>query len=191
MERMSDRQYSALLGVKQRLIAIAGAGLLAGSIALSALAAKAHEAVIPMLEKQGTLAEVSDWLSDQLVRSAQAAQNEGFQGPTKPKGIGVQDLGKFDLGKELQGMEGRLVRARLWNMEPGGIVPVHSHENRPAQIYVLTGEVVEYRSDSDQPHVYRAGDLSLEAEGVVHWWENTSDVTVYLLAVDVFNAGKN
>ena len=166
-----------------------GALALAVAVALALLtpSARAHEAVIPLLEKRGSAAEVTAWLSSLLVSPAQAAKTGDFKGPTKPKDISVKDLGKFDLGKELKGMEGRDVRVRLWTMKPGGIVPVHSHADRPAQIYVLSGEVVEHRSDSLEPHVYKAGDLSVEAEGVVHWWENAGDETVLLLAVDVFN----
>ena len=161
------------------------AAVIAGVLALPLTSASAHEEVIPLLEKRGDGPEVWAWLKSVLVSPAQAATD--FKGPTKPKDISVKDLGKFGLGKELAGMEGRDVRVRLWTMKPGGIVPVHSHKDRPAQIYVLSGEVVEHRSDTDTPHVYKKGDLSLEAEGVVHWWENTGGETVLLLAVDVFN----
>ena len=172
-------------GPKGRRPAALLAAVVAGVLALPAAPASAHEEVIPLLEKRGDGPEVWAWLKSVLVSPAQAATD--FKGPTKPKDISVKDLGKFGLGKELAGMEGRDVRARLWTMKPGGIVPLHGHKDRPAQIYVLSGEVVEHRSDTDTPHVYKKGDLSLEAEGVVHWWENTGDETVLLLAVDVFN----
>ena len=166
--------------------AVAAAALL-GLTAFSATPVQAHDAVIPLLEKRGSAAEVAAWLKSLLVSPAAAAQTGSFKGPTKPKDISVKDLGKFDLGQELKGMEGRDVRVRLWTMKAGGIVPVHSHVDRPAQIYVLSGEVLEHRSDSDKPHVYRKGDLSVEAEGVIHWWENGGSEEVLLLAVDVFN----
>ena len=163
------------------------AAVIAGVLTLLPASASAHEEVVPLLEKRGSGAEVWAWLKSVLASPAQAATSTDFKGPTKPKDISVKDLGKFGLGKELAGMEGRDIRVRLWTMKPGGIVPVHSHKDRPAQIYVLSGEVVEHRSDTDTPHVYKKGDLSLEAEGVVHWWENTGGETVLLLAVDVFN----
>lgn len=169
------------------LLGAIGAALVASAVVFPTHAANAHEAVIAMLEKRGSASEVMSWLQSVLVSPAQAAKGGDFKGPTEPKGISVKDLGKFDLGKELKGMDGRDVRARLWTMEAGGIVPVHSHKDRPAQIYVLAGEVVEHRSDSDDPHSYKKGDLSVEAEGVVHWWENKGNETVLLLAVDIFN----
>ena len=172
-------------GPERRRLPVLLAAVVPGVLALPATPASAHEEVIPLLEKRGSGPEVWAWLKSALAPSAHAATD--FKGPTKPKDISVKDLGKFGLGKELAGMEGRDVRVRLWTMKPGGIVPVHSHKDRPAQIYVLSGEVVEHRSDTDTPHVYKKGDLSLEAEGVVHWWENRGGETVLLLAVDVFN----
>ena len=110
-----------------------------------------------------------------------------FTGPAKPKGISTKTLGEADLTGELSGLDARQLRARLWIMEPNGIVPVHSHVDRPAYAYVLEGEVTEHRSDDEHPHVYSAGSLSVEDGGVVHWWENTGGTTVKLIAVDLFH----
>ena len=41
-------------------------------------------------------------------------------------------------------------------MQPGGIVPWHSHNERPAMIYVVSGEVVEYASSCAVPITHRA-----------------------------------
>ncbi|MES0864240.1 cupin domain-containing protein [Ruegeria sp. SCPT10] len=116
------------------------------------------------------------------------AYAEEFSGPTKPKGITSKALGKASLTDELPGLENKNLRARFWTMEPGGIVPVHSHVDRPAFVYVVQGEVTEHRSDSEEPHVYQAGDLSTEDGGVVHWWENTGDIEVHLIAFDMFTS---
>lgn len=124
---------------------------------------------------------------EQLFAFVRSAEAKEFSGPTEPIGIGVKDLGLVELGPEVEGLEGRQMRARYWTMEPGGIVPVHSHADRPAQIYVVKGTVAEHRSDSDEPHIYQAGDLSVENNGVVHWWENGGDTVVELLAIDIFN----
>ncbi len=115
-----------------------------------------------------------------------AAYASEFEGPTKPVGISAKPLGVADLTNELPGLETRNLRARFWTMAPGGIVPVHTHANRPAYVYVLQGQVTEHRSDSDEPDVFNAGDLSVEAGGVVHWWENTGDTEVHLIAIDIF-----
>ncbi len=118
--------------------------------------------------------------------SAPVMADEAFTGPTQGKGISNKTVGLIDLGKEFPEGAGRFMRLRRWEVAPGGVVPLHDHSNRPSMIYVLEGEIVEHRSDSKEPHVYRTGDVSVEAEGVKHWWENKSDTTVILLAYDVF-----
>ncbi|MEM1048438.1 MAG: cupin domain-containing protein [Pseudomonadota bacterium] len=129
----------------------------------------------------GTLAELFE------VFAPDKAHASDFSGPTKPVGISAKTLGAADLTGELAGLDARELRARLWTMEPDGVVPVHSHVDRPAYVYVLEGEVTEYRSDDDKPHVFKAGDLSVEAGGVIHWWKNTGGTTVRLLAIDIRN----
>jgi quercetin dioxygenase-like cupin family protein len=144
--------------------------------------ARAHPDEIDVAPNwQGTLEELFALFAPSKASAAE------FKGPTKPKGISAKSLGEADLTGELPGLENRNLRARLWTMEPGGIVPVHSHVDRPAYVYVLEGEVTEHRSDDDKPHVFGAGALSVEAGGVVHWWENTGGTTVKLIAVDLFH----
>lgn len=159
------------------------AGLIAAALFAGAAApASAHPSDLHVEpDWEGTLEE----LFELFLPSPAVA--EDFEGPTTPVGISAETLGSADLTGELAGLDNRLMRARLWTMEPGGIVPVHSHADRPAYIYILKGEVIEHRSDSDEPHVYRAGDLSVEAAGVVHWWENTGDTLVEMIAIDLFH----
>lgn len=114
-----------------------------------------------------------------------ASAQDDFTGPTQGKGLSNETIGEIDLGPEIPGMDGRFMRLRYWEIQPGGIVPVHSHANRPSMIYVLEGEIIEHRSDDDEPHVYKAGEVSVEAEGVKHWWENKSDSVVKLLGYDI------
>src|SRR6187549_3610076 len=61
-------------------------------------------------------------------------------------GSGVTDTtrGAIDLGKEQAKITGRELRFRKMTIAPGGVVPWHSHDDRPALIYVAEGEVVEY-----------------------------------------------
>ena len=118
--------------------------------------------------------------------AAPALADEAFTGPTKPKGISSKTVGLIDLGKEFAEGEGRFMRLRRWEIAPGGIVPLHDHSNRPSMIYVLEGEIIEHRSDSKEPVVYRTGEVSIESDGVKHWWENKTDTTVILLGYDVF-----
>jgi len=77
------------------------------------------------------------------------------------------------------------LRVREVVLEPGARIAVHSHESRPAIVYVIEGEVVEHRSDSKDPVIRRQGDVYFEGADVVHWLENTSSNRVRALAVDI------
>ena len=68
---------------------------------------------------------------------------------TKPVGVTDTTLGAIDLGKQPAHIEGRELRFRKLTIEPGGIVPWHSHDDRPALIYVQQGEIVEYGRTAD------------------------------------------
>ena len=39
-------------------------------------------------------------------------------------------------------------------------MPWHSHDNRPAMIYIVYGEIVEYASNCAVPIVHKAGDVA-------------------------------
>jgi quercetin dioxygenase-like cupin family protein len=94
-------------------------------------------------------------------------------------------IGSIDVAKEPAKIPDRLFRLRKLVIKPGGVVPWHSHGNRPAIIYILTGEIVEYASNCAVPIVHRAGDVALETSGVSHWWQNHGNVTVELLSADL------
>jgi quercetin dioxygenase-like cupin family protein len=91
-----------------------------------------------------------------------------------------------DLSKEPAAVNGRLLRLRQLDIKPGGIVPWHSHDNRPAMIYIVSGEVVEYASNCAAPIVHKAGDVAPEKAGASHWWQNTGNAPVVLISVDLF-----
>ena len=71
-------------------------------------------------------------------------------------------------------------------MQPGGEVPVHSHANRPALIYIESGEMTEFKNLCAAPIVHRAGEATAEDHRVVHWWRNTGTVPAVILSADVF-----
>lgn len=100
-------------------------------------------------------------------------------------GVTDMTLGAIDLSKEKAKIKGRELRFRRMVIEPGGVVPWHSHGNRPAIIYILSGEIVEYASNCAVPIVHKAGDVALETAGVSHWWQNHGKVTVELLSADL------
>jgi quercetin dioxygenase-like cupin family protein len=108
---------------------------------------------------------------------------------TKPVTVAAKDvtdnvLASIDVAKE-QGVSDRLFRLRKLVIQPGGIVPWHSHGERPALIYIVQGEIFEYSSDCAVPILHKAGDVSAETKGVAHWWKNESKETVVLISADL------
>jgi quercetin dioxygenase-like cupin family protein len=103
----------------------------------------------------------------------------------KPVGVTDVTLGSIDLGKQPAHIEGRDLRFRKLTIEPGGIVPWHSHDDRPALIFVQQGEIVEYASNCQVPITHKAGDIRPEVSGTSHWWKNLGSETVILYVGDV------
>ena len=103
----------------------------------------------------------------------------------KPASVTDVTLGAIDLGKQPAHIEGRELRFRKLTIEPGGIIPWHSHDDRPALISVQQGEIVEYASNCEVPITHKAGDIRPEVFGTSHWWKNVGKETVILYVGDV------
>lgn len=106
-------------------------------------------------------------------------------GATAHKGVAEELLGQIDLSKEKVAVADHHLRMRRLNIEPGGEVAWHSHGERPALIYVISGTINEYSSHCAVPIVHKAGDLSVEQGGLSHWWKNTSKKPVVLISADI------
>jgi quercetin dioxygenase-like cupin family protein len=116
--------------------------------------------------------------------AGQSATNPLVGAPTMPKGVTDTVIGSVDLGTEIS-VPDRQLRTRRLVVQPGGIVPMHSHVDRPALIYTLSGTIVEYRSSCGVPIVHEAGDIAREADGISHYWINKGKVPAVLLSSDV------
>lgn len=108
---------------------------------------------------------------------------------TKPSTMAAKDvtdvvLASVDVAKE-QGIKDRLFRLRKLEVQPGGVVPWHSHGERPAIIYIVEGEIYEHSSDCAVPILHKAGDVATETKSVAHWWKNEGTKTVVLLSADL------
>jgi quercetin dioxygenase-like cupin family protein len=103
------------------------------------------------------------------------------------KGVTDTVLAAIDLEKEPANIKERQLRFRKLTIEPGGIVPWHSHDDRPAIIYIAEGEIVEYASNCADPIVHKAGDIRPETHGTSHWWQNLGNKTVVLFVGDVLH----
>ena len=72
------------------------------------------------------------------------------------------------------GIDGRQLRMRRLAIKPGGVVPWHGHATRPANIYVVRGNVTEYRSTCAVPNTHRKGEVVAESGETFHWWRNNA-----------------
>ena len=106
--------------------------------------------------------------------------------PVDLKPVGVTDtvIAMIDVEQQ-QGIKDRKFRMRKLTVEPGGIVPWHSHGERPAIIYIVEGEINEYASNCAVPIVHKAGDVVAETKEVSHWWKNLGAATVVLISADL------
>ncbi|MEO8804775.1 MAG: cupin domain-containing protein [Burkholderiaceae bacterium] len=139
-------------------------------------------AVIAVLGMAASVAFAGECPADKRVADGQGQK----PGATVPSG--VTDVVRYstDLSKEPIALKGRQFRLRQLEMQPGGIVPWHSHNERPAMIYIVSGEVVEYASNCAVPITHRAGDVAPEKNGTSHWWKNTGSTPAVLISVDLF-----
>ena len=147
------------------LLRIAVASVFAGTMAIAATAVSAGECP-----------------ADKIVADGQGQK----PGPSAPKDVPDVVRASTDLAKEPAMIKGRQFRLRQLEMKPGGIVPWHPHNNRPAMIYIVSGEVVEYASSCAVPIVHKAGDVAPEKNGTSHWWQNTGKTPAVLISVDLF-----
>jgi quercetin dioxygenase-like cupin family protein len=106
---------------------------------------------------------------------------------TPAKGVTDTTLAAIDLAKEPIAAKDRQLRFRKLTILPGGIVPWHSHTDRPAIIFVQQGEIFEYASNCAVPILHKEGEVRPEVQGTSHWWENKGDKTVILYVGDILH----
>src|SRR5262245_31559831 len=63
------------------------------------------------------------------------------QAPTANKGLSAEPLRSIDLSDEIDSVKGRPLRMRKITLQPGGVIGLHTHKDRPAVSYFLQGEV--------------------------------------------------
>jgi quercetin dioxygenase-like cupin family protein len=104
---------------------------------------------------------------------------------TAARGVTDKVLSQIDLAGEKIALKGHLMRVRKLEIQPGGIVPWHSHADRPALIYVVTGEIYEHASNCAVPILHKAGEVARETHATAHWWKNDGKAPVVLLSFDI------
>jgi quercetin dioxygenase-like cupin family protein len=136
-----------------------------------------------LLALAGAPAQAGECPKDQVVPVGKGPTS----GPDMPKGVTDTVLASADLGGWIEGIGNRKLRVRELIIQPGGIVPWHDHADRPALIQVVRGEIYEHRSTCAVPVLHKAGEFSIEAKDVMHWWENTSQHAVILHSSDILH----
>jgi quercetin dioxygenase-like cupin family protein len=116
--------------------------------------------------------------------AGQTAANPLTGAPTAPVAVTDDVIGSVDLAQEIN-VAGRDLRMRRLVVQPGGIVPLHSHAGRPALIIVVSGSMVEHRSSCAVEIVHHAGEVASESGGISHWWKNVGKTPAVLLSADV------
>jgi len=147
---------------QRRMIAIAAVAVLAAAASIGAQAGECPaDKVVADGKGQPMSTETAKGVTDVVVRST-------------------------DLAKEPVAIAGRALRARRLDIAPGGVVPWHSHGDRPAQILIASGEIVEYASTCAVPIVHKAGDITAEKSPTSHWWKNLGTAPVVIYSFDLF-----
>ena len=100
------------------------------------------------------------------------------------KGVAGELLATVDLGPEIEGMEGRTLRMRMVNIEPGGVFgPAHDHRGRPGIVYILRGTITDHRNGVATD--YGPGVGWPEDRNTVHWLENRGTISAVEISVDI------
>ncbi len=116
----------------------------------------------------------------------------GFEGPDGKIGASEEVVQEVDLRgefPELDGLETQALRARLVKLEPGGVIGIHEHKDRPNYFRVMQGEITYHGPDGVKS--YREGDEVEELGPTPHWWDNRGSTQVVLYAVDVRDKSKD
>lgn len=119
--------------------------------------------------------------ADQMRADARTA------GETMPAKVTDTELAFVALGDQIGGLDNRRLRLRRLVVLPGGVVPWHSHTDRPALIMTVAGEITEYSSTCAVGIGHKPGDVAREVKGVSHWWKNNGKVPAVLIAADIKN----
>ncbi|MDL2406807.1 cupin [Rhizobium calliandrae] len=117
----------------------------------------------------------------------QVAENGMKPGAMMPKGVTDTIITTIDLSSKGDAWKGSMLRMRKLVVQPGGIVPWHSHDMRPANILIVSGSITEYRSTCKVPILHRAGEVTAEFGHLSHWWKNNGKIPAVLYSSDILS----
>lgn len=146
----------------------------ARNIAIAGIAACA-------LSTTASLASAGECPADKVTSAGQKP------GATAHKDVTDKVVASIDLAQEAPRLKDHKFRLRRLVVQPGGEVAWHSHADRPAIIYIVSGTISEYASSCAVPIVHKAGDVARETHLTSHWWKNSSKKPVVLLSADILH----
>ena len=106
------------------------------------------------------------------------------QPPAGNKGLSAEPLQSLDLSEEIDFVQGRPLRMRKITLQPGGVIGLHAHKDRPAVSYFLQGEVT-YHQEGKADVVVGPGQGFAEGKATTHWAENRGTAPAVWIAVDI------
>jgi quercetin dioxygenase-like cupin family protein len=106
------------------------------------------------------------------------------QVPSENQGLSAVELRSLELTEELDTIKGKAMRMRKITLQPGGVIGLHTHKDRPAVSYILEGAIT-YHQEGKSDVVARAGDGIAEGRATTHWAENRGAVPAVWIAVDI------
>jgi len=118
----------------------------------------------------------------------QVAEDGMKPGPMMPKGVSDKVITSIDLSAKGDAWKTSMLRMRKLVVQPGGVVPWHSHETRPANILIVSGSITEYRSTCKVPILHKKGDVTAEFGHLSHWWKNNGKVPAVLYSSDILTS---
>ena len=104
--------------------------------------------------------------------------------PQQNVGQSEEQLRSLDLTNELDSAKGRPLRMRKVTLQPGGVLGLHNHVDRPAVTYLLQGQMT-YHQDGKPDLVANPGDGFAEGRATTHWAESTGKAPAVWIAVDI------
>lgn len=119
--------------------------------------------------------------ADQVTASGQQP------GASAHKDVTDDVIAAIDLSLEKAALPDTMFRMRRLVVQPGGEVAWHSHADRPAIIYVVSGAIAEYASTCAVPIMHKAGDVTPETHATSHWWKNISKEPAVLISADILH----
>ncbi|MFT6734547.1 MAG: quercetin dioxygenase-like cupin family protein [Polaribacter sp.] len=99
------------------------------------------------------------------------------------KPIIIDQLQRFSLAEQMPMSNNYDVRMRKIVVASGAKISEHGHTDRAGMVYVISGEIVEYRND--KVRTLKSGDSIIEDFNTVHAYENKSNQDCILIAFDI------